>query len=122
MDTTLERFKAQQDRAAGMLRQLLAFLKEGAGFGVPMDEAFEHKLTAAIAAVSGERLKIALVGGFSEGKTSIAAAWMNRLDREGMKISQKESTHHVLEYPVGDDLLLVDTPGLFGSREIDGET
>lgn len=122
MDMTLERFKAQQERAAGMLRNLIAFLKEGEDFGVLMDEAFEDKLTAAIEAVSGERLKIALVGGFSEGKTSIAAAWMNRLDRKGMKISQTESTDHVLEYPVGNDLLLVDTPGLFGSREIDGET
>lgn len=122
MDTTIQRFKAQQERAAAMLRNLLAFLKEGEDFGVSMDGAFEHKLTAAIEAVSGERLKIALVGGFSEGKTSIAAAWMNRLDRKGMKISQKESTDHVLEYPVGDDLLLVDTPGLFGSREIDGVT
>ena len=96
MDTTLERFKTQQERAAGMLRNLLAFLKEGEDFGVSMDGAFEHKLAAAIEAVSGERLKIALVGGFSEGKTSIAAAWMNRLDRKGMKISQKESTDHVL--------------------------
>lgn len=122
MDTTLDRFKAQQERAAGMLRELLEFLKAGADFGVTMDEAFEHKLESAIGAVTGERLKVALVGGFSEGKTSIAAAWMNRLDRQGMKISQAESTDHVLEYPVGDDLLLVDTPGLFGEREIDGET
>lgn len=122
MDNTLERFKAQQERAAGMLRELLEFLKAGADFGVTMDDAFEHKLESAIGAVTGERLKVALVGGFSEGKTSIAAAWMNRLDRQGMKISQAESTDHVLEYPVGDDLLLVDTPGLFGEREIDGET
>jgi len=122
MDTTLERFKAQQDRAADMLRDLLAFLKSGEDFGVTMDGAFEQKLESAIGTVTGERLKVALVGGFSEGKTSIAAAWMNRLDREGMKISQRESTDHVLEYPVGDDLLLVDTPGLFGEREIDGET
>lgn len=122
MDTTLERFKAQQDRAADMLRDLLAFLKSGEDFGVTMDGAFEQKLESAIGTVAGERLKVALVGGFSEGKTSIAAAWMNRLDREGMKISQRESTDHVLEYPVGNDLLLVDTPGLFGEREIDGET
>ncbi len=122
MDTTLERFKAQQESAASMLRDLLNFLKDGKDFGLPADEAFEHKLADAIRTVSGQRLKVALVGGFSEGKTSIAAAWMNRLDREGMKISQKESTDHVLEYPVGDDLLLVDTPGLFGSRGVDGET
>lgn len=122
MDTTLERFKAQQNRAAGMLRDLLCFLKAGEDFGIAMDDAFERKLESAIGAVTGERLKVALVGGFSEGKTSIAAAWMNRLDRDGMKISQKESTDHVLEYPVGDDLLLVDTPGLYGQREIDGDT
>ncbi|MBD9537387.1 50S ribosome-binding GTPase [Stenotrophomonas sp. STM01] len=122
MDTTLESFKAQQSRAVDILQDLLSFLKSGEDFGVTMDNAFEQKLESAIKAISGERLKVALVGGFSEGKTSIAAAWMNRLDREGMKISQKESTDHVLEYPVGDDLLLVDTPGLFGEREIDGET
>ena len=122
MDTTLELFKAQQERAAGMLRSLLSFLKEGEDLGVSMDDAFEKKLMNAINTVAGERLKVALVGGFSEGKTSIAAAWMNRLDREGMKISQRESSNQVLEYPVGDDLLLVDTPGLFGSREVDGKT
>lgn len=122
MDMTLEAFKAQQERAAGMLRDLLAFLQEGEDFGIAMDDAFAQKLKTAIGTVVGERLKVALVGGFSEGKTSIAAAWMNRLDRHGMNISQTESTDHVLEYPVGDDLLLVDTPGLFGSREVDGAT
>ncbi|MGY0635130.1 LeoA/HP0731 family dynamin-like GTPase [Luteimonas sp. A478] len=121
MNTTLDRFKAQQDNAIGLLRDLLAFLKDGQDFGVVMDKAFEDKLTTAIDAVSGERLKVALVGGFSEGKTAIAAAWLNRLDDEGMKISQEESTDDVLEYEVGDNLLLVDTPGLYGSRKVDGE-
>lgn len=122
MDMTLEQFKAQQERAACMLRDLQAFLKAGEDFGLTMEDAFERKLESAISVVTGERLKVALIGGFSEGKTSIAAAWMNRLDRQGMNISQKESTDQVLEYRVGDDLLLVDTPGLFGEREVDGET
>ncbi|WWW36400.1 LeoA/HP0731 family dynamin-like GTPase [Stenotrophomonas rhizophila] len=120
MECTLEQFKAQQESAAALLRGLLGFLKEGEDCGVSMDESFQNKLNTAIETVSGERLKVALVGGFSEGKTSIAAAWMNRLDREGMKISQQESTDQVVEYSVGDDLLLVDTPGLFGSSHVDG--
>lgn len=122
MDSTLEAFQTQREGTASVLRDLLSFIQAGQDFGVVLDEAFEQKLANAIGVVTGERLKVTLVGGFSEGKTSIAAAWMNRLDREGMKISQKESTDQVQEYPVGDDLLLVDTPGLFGFREIDGQS
>ncbi len=63
--------------------------------------------------VVGQKLKVALVGGFSEGKTSIAAAWIDRLD-ESMKIDHKESSDEVKIYDIDNEMELVDTPGLFG--------
>ncbi len=56
---------------------------------------------------------MALVGGFSEGKTSIAAAWIDRLD-ESMKIAHQESSDAVKIYDIDNEMELVDTPGLFG--------
>lgn len=53
------------------------------------------------------------MGGFSEGKTSIAAAWIERLD-ESMKIDHRESSDEVKIYNIDDEMELVDTPGLFG--------
>ncbi len=66
--------------------------------------------------VAGQKLKVALVGGFSEGKTSIAAAWIERLDKESMKIDHKESSDEVKIYNIDDEIELVDTPGLFGFK------
>ena len=63
------------------------------------------------------KLKIALIGGFSEGKTSIAAAWLEKLDKVSMKISHEESSDEVKIYNVDDEIELVDTPGLFGFKE-----
>ncbi len=58
-----------------------------------------------------------MIGGFSEGKTSIAAAWIEKLDKSNMKISHQESSDEVLVYEVGNDIELIDTPGLFGFKE-----
>ncbi len=63
--------------------------------------------------MAGQKLKVALVGGFSEGKTSITAAWLDRLD-ESMKIDHKESSDAVKIYDIDNEMELVDTPGLFG--------
>ncbi len=66
--------------------------------------------------VAGQKLKVALVGGFSCGKTSIAAAWIDRLD-ESMKIDHRESSDAVKIYDIDNEMELVDTPGLFGFKE-----
>ncbi len=66
--------------------------------------------------VGDQKLKVALVGGFSEGKTSIATAWIDRLDKS-MKIDHKESSDEVKIYNIDDEIELVDTPGLFGFKE-----
>jgi predicted GTPase len=117
MNETLHTFNAQQAHALELLKKLEAFLQQGAEAGVPIDLALSGKLQNAIASLSGEKLKVALIGGFSEGKTSIAAAWMERLDKSSMKISHRESSNEVKVYEAGEDLVLIDTPGLFGFKE-----
>ncbi|UWA74496.1 50S ribosome-binding GTPase [Enterobacter asburiae] len=93
------------------------FLQQGALAGVPIDPALSGKIHNAIASLADEKLKVALIGGFSEGKTSIAAAWMEKLDKTSMKISHQESSNEVKVYEVGQDFVLIDTPGLFGFKE-----
>ena len=51
------------------------------------------------------------------------AAWMEKLDKSSMNISQQESSNQVKIYTVGDDIELIDTPGLFGFKEqVNAET
>ncbi|HCJ6372626.1 TPA: dynamin family protein [Citrobacter freundii] len=117
MEKTLEAFKAQQLRNIYILDGLTAFLEQGEKVGVPVDVQLIHKIEAAKENAANGKLKIALIGGFSEGKTSIAAAWMGRLDKASMNISHQESSNKVKVYDVGSDFVLIDTPGLFGFKE-----
>ncbi|RBC00677.1 labile enterotoxin output A [Pseudomonas sp. MWU12-2115] len=117
MENTLKTFKAQQTSALTLLDRLQDFLEQGVQAGIPIDPALIGKLQTVINSVSGEKLKVALIGGFSEGKTSIAAAWMEKLDRSSMKISHQESSNEVKVYEVGEDFVLIDTPGLFGFKQ-----
>lgn len=117
MEATLQAFKQQQDQAATLLHKLKAFLEQGPQAGISVDPSLTDKVEAALRETQSGRLKIALVGGFSEGKTSIAAAWLGRLDRSTMKISHEESSDAVVSYVVGEDIVIFDTPGLFGFKE-----
>ena len=117
MEKTLDVFKAQQSRNVHILDELTAFLEQGEKVGVPVDAQLINKIEAAKENAANGKLKIALIGGFSEGKTSIAAAWMGRLDKASMNISHQESSNEVKVYDVGSDFVLIDTPGLFGFKE-----
>ena len=117
MNNTLNAFQARQSQNLQLLQKLSEFLQQGEEAGVRIDPNLKAKLQGAISNVADDKLKIALVGGFSEGKTSLAAAWMERLDRSTMNISQQESSNEVKVYEVGSDMVLIDTPGLFGFKE-----
>ena len=97
------------------LGDMLAFIAAGAALGIQVPAHLKEKLAKLKAARSG-KLKVALVGGVSESKTSIAAAWLGRLVSD-MKISQGESSDAVQVYDAGPDVQLIDTPGLFGFKE-----
>ncbi|OBV37932.1 LeoA/HP0731 family dynamin-like GTPase [Janthinobacterium psychrotolerans] len=117
METTLDAFQTKKAQALLILQKLQAFLQQGREAGVEIEENTRNKLETALQSVSGDKLRIALVGGFSEGKTSIAAAWMEQLDKASMKISHRESSNEVVIYDVGAGFELIDTPGLFGFKE-----
>ncbi|MEI8654955.1 50S ribosome-binding GTPase [Pseudoalteromonas sp. Hal273] len=117
MEATLKTFNTQKESTLNILNQLHNFLLQGEGLGINIDSSLVNKLDTAIKSLSDDNLKIALIGGFSEGKTSIAAAWMERLDQSTMNISQQESSDAVSVYNVSNGLQLIDTPGLFGFKE-----
>ncbi|WP_154079439.1 GTPase [Helicobacter pylori] len=116
MNETLEQFKRNQKRNQEILKKLLDFVHTGEEYGIKVEESLKDKIHNAMKDVSGQKLKVALVGGFSEGKTSIAAAWIERLDKKSMKIDHKESSDAVKIYDIDNEMELVDTPGLFGFK------
>ncbi|MFT8723504.1 MAG: LeoA/HP0731 family dynamin-like GTPase [Acetobacter malorum] len=93
---------------------LKSFLDAGKKLGIEFPDHLTDKL-AKLDDKDG-RIKVALVGGFSVGKTSLAAAWLGKA-REDMKISQAESSNAVTVYDIEDNIQLIDTPGLFGFKE-----
>ncbi|MCQ2626878.1 50S ribosome-binding GTPase [Helicobacter pylori] len=112
---TLEQFKRNQKRNQEILKKLLDFVHTGEEYGINIEDSFKDKIHNAMENVAGQKLKVALVGGFSCGKTSIAAAWIDRLDKS-MKIDHQESSDEVKIYNIDDEIELVDTPGLFGFK------
>lgn len=117
MNQTLDEFKKQQNDALGILVKLKNFLEVGEKMDA-IDGSLKIKLLNAMNEIETKKLKVALIGGFSEGKTSIAAAWLEKLDKSNMKITYQESSNKVSVYEVGNDIELIDTPGLFGFEQI----
>lgn len=113
---TIKQFKIQQIKIVEILQRLLSFINEGKKFGINTDFDLINKISKGIAEVKTQKLKVALVGGFSEGKTSIVAAWSGNYDSETMKIDSSESSDEVQIYHL-DEFELIDTPGLFGFKE-----
>ncbi|KQR81598.1 labile enterotoxin output A [Burkholderia sp. Leaf177] len=122
MRETVQSHKERQSETLGVLQELEKFLTEGEAFGIDVDSSLKAKLDNAIESFQDNTLRIALIGGFSEGKTAIAAAWLERLDKSTMKISHEESSNAVTVYQAGPECLLIDTPGLFGFKEQENDT
>ncbi|GAA8954030.1 hypothetical protein HpEKB34_06790 [Helicobacter pylori] len=116
MNETLKQFKENQKRNQENLEKLLDFIKTGEKYGIKIEESFKAKINSVIQSATDQKLRVALVGGFSEGKTSIAAAWIERLDKS-TKIDHQESSDAVKIYDIDNEIELVDTPGLFGFKE-----
>jgi len=91
---TVEYFKEQKKKTTNLLKRLKIFVEKGELFGITDDELIE-KLNRAILDSESRKLKVTLIGGFSQGKTSIAAAWLENYDKSSMKISAAESTDDI---------------------------
>lgn len=122
MNNTLNAFEQTQRASIEVLKQLIDFLSEGETLGVNIDAGLRNKIEKALKELPSDKLKVALIGGFSEGKTAIAAAWLEKLDKSSMNISHAESSDEVKVYDIDSKLQIIDTPGLFGFKEKQGES
>ena len=117
MTQTQQEFNQQKENAKHKLLALQSLLQKGDELGVNVKQSLE-KVEKAKQKVYQRKLKVALIGGFSEGKTSIVAAWLEE-SKNNMKISSAESSNEVVIYDVNgnDEIEIIDTPGLFGFKE-----
>jgi len=124
----MEQFKQYNVSKQGVIdafEELKTMLSELAAIGVDVETDLK-KIESALASVQQDVLRIALMGAFSDGKTSVIAAWLGKVMAD-MKIDMDESSDSVAIYkPEGlpEKCEIVDTPGLFGDKEkeIDGDT
>ena len=93
---TLKNFREKNDKAVEILEKLKEIISNGTKLGLAISPAVIKKIER-VTEMMGEnqKLKVALIGGFSEGKTSIAAAWLGRIDKSSMKSCQQESSDEV---------------------------
>lgn len=113
-----KQFSIEKQEAVATLRQMETILAGFADLGIDVTPDID-KIAQAIAAVQSDMLRIALLGAFSDGKTSVVAAWLGRVMAD-MKIDMDESSDRLLTYrPEGlpGECEIVDTPGLFGDKE-----
>ncbi|WP_323640537.1 LeoA/HP0731 family dynamin-like GTPase [Pectobacterium polonicum] len=119
-----KQFSIEKQAAIGSLLKLRGMLETLGEMEMDVGDDLQ-KISSAIASVESDVLRIALLGAFSDGKTSVIAAWLGKI-MEDMNISMDESSDRLSIYkPEGlpGQCEIVDTPGLFGDkeREIDGK-
>lgn len=114
----LKSFLEQKQQIISNLEKMLDWVREGKHLDLDIEET-ERKIINVLEGVKSEKIRVALVGAFSEGKTTVAASWLGKVTRD-MKIDPLESSDSIAIYrPEGfeDNCEIVDTPGLFGSKE-----
>lgn len=99
------------------------FITDGETLGITIPAHLKRKLEKVedqLQDKSDGRIKVALVGGFSVGKTSIVASWLGE-HKANMKIGVGESSNEVEIYNPNATYQIIDTPGLYGhKKEMDG--
>jgi predicted GTPase len=113
-----KQFDVEKQAALQSLQSLGGILDDLGSLGVDVKDDL-LKITAAIETIHSDVLRIALLGAFSDGKTSVIAAWLGKV-MDDMKIDMDESSDRLAIYkPEGlsGKCEIVDTPGLFGDKE-----
>ncbi len=99
------------------IEKVKAKISELQEIGIDVSESI-HKLDSVTNMINEEKISVVLVGAFSDGKTSVAAGWLNeKLDN--MKIDSDESSDEILCYTpnsLAEGCRIIDTPGLFGDK------
>ena len=118
-----KQFNIEKTIVVEKLTQLEGLLEDLSSLGMNVDDGFE-KIKSALISIDSDVLKIALLGAFSDGKTSVIASWLGHIMAD-MNIDINESSDRIAIYkPEGlpEKCEIIDTPGLFGDKEknIDG--
>lgn len=107
--------KTEVIKSLDNLHKLVGALEE---LGLDVSQDID-KIKKAIGDVQSDALRIALLGAFSDGKTSVVAGWLGQVMKD-MKIDTNESSDALAIYRpdnLQDRCEIVDTPGLFGDKE-----
>lgn len=113
-----KQFNVEKQVALKGLEQLRAVLNELGEMGADVGNDLQ-KIDSAVQTIESDVLRIALLGAFSDGKTSVIAAWLGKVMAD-MNINMDESSDRLAIYsPKGlpEKCEIVDTPGLFGDKE-----
>lgn len=113
-----------QQQVVKRFEVLKSILEDGLNLNLDLKEVIA-KVESVIETVNSDVISIALIGSFSDGKTSTIAGLLGRLE-DTMKIDTDESSDELKVYrPEGlkKGFEIIDTPGLFGTKEkeIDGK-
>ncbi|MDD7317766.1 MAG: LeoA/HP0731 family dynamin-like GTPase [Prevotella sp.] len=114
---------AQYEDSIDQLLKLKSMVEQGQRLGLELSDVAE-KIDSAIRNARAGKTRIVMLGSFSDGKTSAVAGMLGSL-HESMKIDVEESSDELTVYhldSLGRDYEIVDTPGLFGTKEkeVDG--
>lgn len=85
-----KQFSIEKQAAINSLLQLRGMLEMLGEMGINISDDLQ-KVTSAINAIESDVLRIALLGAFSDGKTSVIAAWLGKV-MDDMNISMDESS------------------------------
>lgn len=116
----MEQFKQynlQKEVVISQLNQLKELVVQLDDVGIDSAEILQ-KIENSIDNVKDDTLRIALLGAFSDGKTSVIAGWLGHV-MDNMKIDSDESSNELAIYKpnhLPEKCEIVDTPGLFGDK------
>lgn len=119
-------FSVEKQKLVNKIGQFIKLLNDANDMSLSEDTAqsFQDtikKVQSISKNIENGKLKIALVGAFSDGKTSTVAGFLGH-GEANMKIADEESSDEIIEYePENIDAdvpscVFVDTPGLFGQK------
>ncbi|HBJ76811.1 MAG TPA: hypothetical protein DDY68_03030 [Porphyromonadaceae bacterium] len=116
----MENFKLNLSK----FKELQKILHDGKNLGIDLMDVI-NKVNSIITTLSSDEINIALIGSFSDGKTSAVAGLLGEV-LDNMNIDQDESSDELTIYnykTLGKNFKIVDTPGLFGykEKEIEGK-
>lgn len=107
-----------KDKILKALKSALEYLDSVRDLGINL-YGTHSQIEDALAVLESEKVTIALLGSFSDGKTTVISALVGKVF-DNMKIDINESSDTINVYEanfLGKEFQFVDTPGLFGSRE-----